>query len=378
VQDSIAGAKAPKTTVKEGGNPNAAQNNAKQDSINAKIAARKAIQDSIAAKTVADKKAAQDAINAKIAAKKLVQDSIAAKTLADKKAAQDAINAKIVAKKSTQDSITAKTAAAQKAKQDSINLKRGIKPAAKDTPVNKAPVVNKPKTLQEKRDSMLAARAQDSIAKKSAVNKPKTLQERRDSMLTAKNTQAAKDSIAKKSAKPVVKEQPKAKPATKDTVVKKPEVKAKPATKDTVKAAPKVTPVAIARPTFDTDTLTDVYGKTDNAPHYVIIYFLDPSVASTSTAKLSAFNAATFAADNLTAQTVNMDKDNNLINIKRFQNKDAAMAYITALKGKLSETFPTLNENQYFIGAISTLNYSTLVSTKKINNYQRFYRANYK
>ncbi|MCW3128172.1 MAG: hypothetical protein JWO03_3830, partial [Bacteroidetes bacterium] len=372
VQDSIAAAKAPKAVVKDAGGTSNAKNSAAQDSINAKVAARKAIQDSIAAKTAADKKAAQDVIDARIAAKKATQDSIAAKTIADKKATQDALNAKIAAKKATQDSIAGKASAAQKAKQDSINAK-------------------KPKTLQERRDSMLTAKVQDSIAKKASVGKVKTLQERRDSMIVAKAA-ATKDSIAnaKKNPKPVVKEQSKPKTVAKDTAVakkpaaketptaaKKTEPATKPAAKDTVKAVAKVTPSA-PRPAFDTDTMTEVYNKMDNAPHYVVIYFLDPTAGSASTAKLDAFNAASFEADKLTTSTVTIDPQNKLINIKRFNNKDVAMTYIAALKAKMKEVMPSLSEDQYFVGAISTLNYSTLVSTKKINNYQRFYRANYK
>jgi tetratricopeptide (TPR) repeat protein len=440
IQDSIAAAKAAKTNAKAGVAGTKAAGNPAQDSINAKIAARKALQDSIAAKNLAAKKATQDAIDARIAAQKAKQDSINAKNLAAKKAAQEAIDARIAAKKAIQDSINGKNAAAQKAKQDSIAAKSGLKVTAKDTIPKKAVTpklsakdsiaavrlaktkdslmalksprdaaqqrlkerrdsmiaanaaknaATKPKdgaaqtqlTLQQRRDSMLAANA----AKGSAATKPKDaaaqaqarLQERRDSMLAAK---AVKDSLAKIAAKkPVVKEQPKPKTAVKEQEVKKPVTSAKTTGKDTVatKPAPKV--AAAPRPAFDSDTTTEIYGKSDNAPHNVVIYFLDPSaIANAPMSKLDAFNAASFEANKLTTRTVAMDKDNNLINIKPFKNKDDAMAYVAALKAKMKEVMPALGDDQYFIGAISSLNYSTLISTKKINNYRHFYRVNYK
>ena len=186
---------------------------------------------------------------------------------------------------------------------------------------------------------------------------------------------AAKDTTAKKSIKPAVK------PAAKDTTAKKPNVKAKPAAKDTVvsKPAPKPTPIAEARPTFDTDTLTDIYGKSDGAPHNVIIYFMDPSAYNYGViAKIDKFNATSFEADKLVSKSTILDKDNKVFMIKRFKNKELAQAYLTALTAGLGDIMTGISPDQYFIGSISTLNYGTLISTKKINNYIRFYRANYK
>ena len=386
-QDSIAAVKAKTATpaAKDAGSSTKIVNNAAQDSMDAKVAARKTIQDSIAAKTLAIKKAAQDSITAKVARKKAAQDSIAAKTLAAKKAAQDIIDAKIAAKKVVQDSIAGKKNASLKAKQDSLAAKNAPKPITKDTATKKtvttklsakdsaAAVVTKAKArLQERRDSMLAAHAKDSVATKAKSN----LQTRRDSMLAAR----AKDSLARKATvKPVAKEQPKAKTTPKDSVAKKPDAKTKTAAKDTVAKTTSKPALVAQRPAFDSDTLTDVYGKSDNAPHNVVIFFLDPAAfRNVTTGKLDAFNSASFDASKLTTRTVAIDKDNNLINIKSFKDKDGAMAYISALKAQMKEVMPALSEDQYFIGAISSLNYSTLVSTKKINNYRRFYRANYK
>ena len=72
-----------------------------------------------------------------------------------------------------------------------------------------------------------------------------------------------------------------------------------------------------------------------------------------------------------------LDKDNLLIPVKSFKDKDAAQAYVTALKAKLEGVMGGIKPDQYFLGAISTLNYSTLVTSKKINNYMHFYREKY-
>ncbi|MBS1684129.1 MAG: tetratricopeptide repeat protein [Bacteroidetes bacterium] len=425
-QDSIAAAQAAKAGA-AGNKPGAKTGNtAAQDSLAALVAARKAKQDSMIARTAALKKAAQDSIDRRIAARKALQDSLNAAKNAAIKAKQDSINARLAARKAAQDSIATARAAADRARQDSINAKKGIKPAAAAgaTP----PAGNRPKTLQERRDSMLAARAKDSIDNKNTAGRPKTLQERRDSMLAANAAKAShpktlqerrdsmlaarakdsldrkngaahpktlqerrdsmlaaraahvKDSIAaakkesakpagKPETKPVVKETPKATPAT-----------AKATPKDTVKPAAAKgpsTPVA-QRPAFDSDTTAAMYGKMDNAPHGVVIWFLDPiaynSAVSSAIDKFDAENGYTTT----TTRGVEIDKDSKLVNIKSFKDKDAAMAYISALKAKLHEVLPALSEDQYFIGAISTLNYSTLVGSKAINNYRHFYRENYK
>lgn len=186
---------------------------------------------------------------------------------------------------------------------------------------------------------------------------------------------AVKDTATKKTPKPI------AKTTAKDTAAAK-----KPAPKQAVKdtpvvapPAPKPAPVVVARPPFDTDTLTDVYGRSDDAPHNVIIYFLDPAAYSYGiVTKLDNFDNNTFATDKLSSKSTILDKDNKVIMVKSFKNKALAEVYLIALRAKLDEIMPGVNADQYFLGSISTLNYGTLISSKKINNYMRFYRANYK
>ena len=162
--------------------------------------------------------------------------------------------------------------------------------------------------------------------------------------------------------------QPAPKTVTKDTIANKPIAETKP--------APKPVTAPGAKPAFDADTLTQVYGKTDASPHYVIIYFLDPAAYNFSlVGKLDNFASTAFPNDRLNAHATILDNDNKLIHIKPFKSKEVAEAYVKALTDKLGEIAPNLKPDQYFIGPISTLNYSTLISSKKINNYVHFYHS---
>ena len=203
---------------------------------------------------------------------------------------------------------------------------------------------------------------------------------------------AVKDSISKKPVKPLVKDsivkKPTPKPVIKDSVVKPtpkpvakdtPKVAPKPIAKDTAKLVSKPAPIVASLPSFDTDSLASVYGKSDSAPHFVLIYFLDPAAFNIAiTSKIDNFNSTAYSDLRYTTRAVFLDKDNKLIHVKTFKDNAAAQTYIVAMKAKLETLLPGITTDKYFMGAIASLNYSTLLTTKKINNYIHFYRVNYK
>jgi len=231
-------------------------------------------------------------------------------------------------------------------------------PATAPAKTNNAPVVKD--TTSKKPAAQSPAGVKDTTSKKPATKPLPT---------------AAKDTTAKPITKPVAKTAP----AVKDTTAKKPQATQKSVAKDTVASAPKPVPVAAARPAFDSDTTSQLYGKSDAAPHYVIIYFLDPAAYSYDiNKKVDSYNANAPETSKLSSKSTILDKDNKIIMIKSFPNKDAAEAYIKALSANLGDIMSGLKPDQYFIGSISTLNYSTLISGKTINNYMHFYRANYR
>ena len=232
--------------------------------------------------------------------------------------------------------------------------------AAKNAPAT----ISKPDTASKKNNATPRSTAKDSIAKKATNTNVKPL---------------VKDSVVKRPPIPATK------PVAKDTVAKKAAVKEttkpKATAKDTVAAKPTAPKPAAGgpRPAFDADSLSDIYGKSDNAPHYVLFYFLDPTAYDAAIAsKLDSFDNSSFAGDKLTTKAVVIDKDNKLIYVKGLTDKTKAQSYIAALRTSLGAVTNGISPERYFLGSISMLNYSTLVSTKKINNYMRFHRINYK
>jgi tetratricopeptide (TPR) repeat protein len=307
---------------------------------------------------------------------KMLSDLAAAKAAADsaKNAPKDTIGGKVIkpykplSKTERLDSLIKADKASRNKNTTTIISNKPAAPAAPnqpgnaaalppaDTAISKNAKPYKPLSKAERLDSLIKA---DKAAKNKNTNV----------ILTTKKT----DSV---SAKPAV-AAPKA--TAKDSAVKKLSTKSTTIVKDTVPAAPKPAPVAVAKTIFDTDTLTEIYGKSDNAPHYVVLYFLDPAAYSYDVdRRIDMYNDTTFEASKLASKSTLLDKDNKLIMVKQFKNKDAAQAYLTAINAKLGDIMKGIAPDQYFLGSISMLNYSTLISTKKINNYMHFYRANYK
>ncbi|MFN8310954.1 MAG: tetratricopeptide repeat protein [Chitinophagales bacterium] len=199
-------------------------------------------------------------------------------------------------------------------------------------------------------DSLLKKRAIDSLSRKHLTD---SLQKRH--VLDSLSKKHIADSLAKKNA---------IKPIVKDTLKK-------PIT-DTVKK------VQAPLPSFDTDTATPVYGLSDNAPHLVIIFFRDPNAYNgTLSSKIETGLSSMASAASLSSRSVIVESSFKLIQIKSFANKTEALQYVAALKAN-ADLFSGLSNSQFEIFAISQLNYSTLIASKKINNYAAFYRTNYK
>ena len=233
-----------------------------------------------------------------------------------------------------------------------------LNPKSSDSTVASKPVAKSPT------DTLRTSAKDTSVAKNAKSYKPLSRAERLDSLIKAdKAAKAKKASGTAINVKPI---DSTAKTISKDTISKTP-------------TAPKAASAATFNPAFDKDTLTEVYGVSDAAPHNVIIYFLDPVAYSYDVEKrIDKFNDTAFQVAKLISKSTLLDKDNKLIMVRQFKNKEAAQAYLTAISTKLGDIMTGINPDQYFIGSINTLNYSTLISTKKINNYMHFYRANYK
>ncbi|MFN8278580.1 MAG: tetratricopeptide repeat protein [Chitinophagales bacterium] len=230
---------------------------------------------------------------------------------------------------------------------DSLKRARGVDTTAKKVVVKPESGVGK--SVAAVKDSLQRKARLDSLGRKRTLD---SLQ--RKHVMDSLQRKKTADSLALKKA---------VKPLAKDT--------AKKVAADTLKkSAPIVLPV------FDADTTTAIYGLSDNAPHAVIIFCRDPA-ALTPTLSSKLENAISKMKDPpLSVRSVMVDGSFRLINIKPVQDKAAAMALIHDI-ASATGLFDGLQPNQFDVMAISQLNYSTLLSTKKINNYAAFYRANY-
>jgi hypothetical protein len=74
---------------------------------------------------------------------------------------------------------------------------------------------------------------------------------------------------------------------------------------------------------------------------------------------------------------VDLDANTKLVTVKPFKNKDEAMAFAAKLEENINEAIGKDRE-QVLIYAISSLNYATLYTSKKIGNYDWFYELYYK
>ena len=143
--------------------------------------------------------------------------------------------------------------------------------------------------------------------------------------------------------------------------------------------APLVTaPVIVETINADKNDKEEVFGKSDMSPHNVVIYYRNAADFENGIfGKLDAFHAAAVPDKKLTNRSVFIDNNNKLIVIKPFMNKDDALAYIAKVKTDVKKA-TGLDAEKIYIFAINTLNYSTLITNKRIGNYLNFYEENYK
>ena len=126
---------------------------------------------------------------------------------------------------------------------------------------------------------------------------------------------------------------------------------------------------------------TSIYSRSDAAVHYFIIYIKDPatpqSAVMSTMAKVDAYNSSVVPEKRLQSKQVLIDSKNKLINVRQFKNRDDVMAYFNLIK-KQSQLFSDLRPAQYAITCISTGNFSTLLSAKDIDEYNKFFNRVYK
>lgn len=118
---------------------------------------------------------------------------------------------------------------------------------------------------------------------------------------------------------------------------------------------------------------TFIYDK--DAKHFFILVFPN-SAGSVNQAKskVSDLNIASFSTKNLETKSSFIDENNQLIIVKPFKNKEAAMDYFLTFKVN-DKQVKKLKEFDYFV--ISDKNFSALFMEKNIDSYLNFFGDNY-
>lgn len=118
------------------------------------------------------------------------------------------------------------------------------------------------------------------------------------------------------------------------------------------------------------------YIYSSDSKHLFILVFPN-SAGSVNQAKIkvSDFNEASFSTKNLETKSSFIDADNQVISVKLFDNKKAAMDYYVAFKVNKT-VVQSLNVNyQYFV--ITEKNFAALFVEKDLPKYLEFFQKNY-
>lgn len=138
---------------------------------------------------------------------------------------------------------------------------------------------------------------------------------------------------------------------------------------------------ATGTPDVVTEDTTSIYKRSDDAVHLFIIYIKDPttpkSAIMSTLAKINAYNSTQFADKRLQAKQSLLDAKNQLIAVRQFKSKDDVMAYYNSVITQ-TQLFNDMKPGQYAITAISMPNYSTLISEKDVDTYNKFFNRVYK
>jgi tetratricopeptide (TPR) repeat protein len=134
-------------------------------------------------------------------------------------------------------------------------------------------------------------------------------------------------------------------------------------------------------PDVVTEDTTSIYKRSDDAVHLFIIYIKDPATPKgaimSTLAKINAYNSTQYADKRLQAKQSLLDTKNQLIAVRQFKSKDDVMAYYNSIITQ-TQLFNDMKPAQYSLTAISMPNYSTLISEKDVDTYNKFFNRVYK
>lgn len=227
----------------------------------------------------------------------------------------------------------------------------------------KEEVKTQPKDDKPKDAKPVVAEKPKEEAKPLAESKPKEEQKQQ-----TKEEKPKQETKAVAEAKP--KEEPKSQPKeTTTAVVDKPQSSGE---------ASQSTPASGPVNNLVNEADEDLYGVSDKAPHYIVLYFTDPAAYSQLSYPMLEEYESVYAPNAiLTNKGVIINSVTKLLVIRQFKNKDEAMLLAKRLEADTKISLE-IEPSKVHVFAISMLNYSTLITTKKLDAYLKFYQQNYR
>jgi len=122
---------------------------------------------------------------------------------------------------------------------------------------------------------------------------------------------------------------------------------------------------------------TSMYKVKEDSEHFFALIFPKAEDSSTEIKETIAdFNSNSFRSENLRITNSFIDRDHQIIIIRSFKNKEAAMNYYDTFSVNQT-TLKELNEKGYQTFVITTKNFTSLFRNKNADVYQAFFEQNY-
>lgn len=124
--------------------------------------------------------------------------------------------------------------------------------------------------------------------------------------------------------------------------------------------------------------IPSIYTYTENEVHFVM-FVVDSKTVKVNPLKirLSDFNGKFFSLMRLKTKSLMLNKNQTIITVGNFKNKDEALNYFAALQND-EYVLSGIEEEEYFLFPISTTNYPLFYREKNIAGYKEFFDKNYK
>ena len=121
-----------------------------------------------------------------------------------------------------------------------------------------------------------------------------------------------------------------------------------------------------------------LFSDNKDQQHYVLVILSSPDIKSSQVkSAVSDYHKEHHKLDKLFTASLLLDKNTQMLVVRRFKNADIAGRYVKSVRGKSKQYLNDIDDS-YRVYAISQNNYKSLLRSKKLNEYALFYEENYK